>query len=107
MDETPHASAPTQRAEEMMGRAGQWLGGVVLGVMQGVESAASGSSSTGDPAVEPVATARAEGMLDGAGERVGHFAALAGQRLRTAAALAREEMEDLWAEAQHLRRRGQ
>ena len=106
MDETPHASPPTQRAEEMMGRAGQWLGGLVLGAMRGMERAASGSSSASDPGAEPAATTRAEGMLDGAGERVGHVAALAGQRLRTAAALAREEMEDLWAEAQHLRGRG-
>jgi hypothetical protein len=37
------------------------------------------------------------------GERVGRFLALSGRRIRTAAALAQEEAEDMWAEAQHIR----
>ncbi|HYW09108.1 MAG TPA: hypothetical protein VE913_19265 [Longimicrobium sp.] len=89
-----------------MGRAGMWLGGMVLSTLRGVERAATGSPAGSSSAANPTdapATARAEQMLDGAGERVGHFAAIAGHRLRTAAALAREEAEDLWAEARHLR----
>lgn len=108
MDETPREVPPaTQRAEEILGRMGEWLGGAVLSTLQGVERAATGApteSPPGLPADSPAA--RAGQMLDGAGERVGRFAALAGQRLRTAAALAREEAEDLWAEAQHLRNQG-
>lgn len=53
----------------------------------------------------PVATARAEELLDRAGEQVGRFASELGVRLRRAAARAREEAEDVWAEAQALRRR--
>ena len=53
----------------------------------------------------PAATERAEEMLDRAGEQVGRFAALLGLRARQAAALAREEAEDVWAEAQSMRRR--
>jgi len=49
------------------------------------------------------ATARAEDAIDQAGERVGQFAALFGRRLQVLAARAREEAEDIWAEAQSLR----
>jgi len=50
------------------------------------------------------ATARAEDAVDQAGERVGQFAALFGRRLQVLAARAREEAEDIWAEAQSMRR---
>ncbi|MDQ2798430.1 MAG: hypothetical protein M3Y13_02160 [Armatimonadota bacterium] len=50
------------------------------------------------------ATERAEETLDQIGERLGVFAAALGHRLRKAAALAREEAEDILAEAQTLRR---
>ncbi|MDQ2829727.1 MAG: hypothetical protein M3Y74_11845 [Chloroflexota bacterium] len=49
------------------------------------------------------ATARAEDVIDHAGERVGQFAALLGRRLQVLAARAREEAEDIWAEAQSRR----
>ncbi len=49
------------------------------------------------------ATERAEELVDRLGESVGHFASLAGLRLLKVAALAREEAEDVWAEAQTLR----
>jgi len=49
------------------------------------------------------ATARAEDAIDQAGERVGQFAALLGRRLQVLAARAREEAEDIWAEAQSMR----
>ncbi|CAA9587019.1 MAG: hypothetical protein AVDCRST_MAG19-5007 [uncultured Thermomicrobiales bacterium] len=57
-----------------------------------------------DERPDSAATERAEEMLDRAGERVGRFASLLGQRVRRAAALAREEAEDMWAEAQSMRR---
>ncbi len=49
------------------------------------------------------ATVRAEETLDQVGERLGAFAATVGHRVRKATALAREEAEDIWAEAQSLR----
>jgi len=49
-------------------------------------------------------TARAEELVDRLGESVGHFASLAGLRLLKVAALAQEEAEDVWAEAQSIRR---
>ena len=49
------------------------------------------------------ATARAEELVDRLGESVGHLASLAGWRILKVAALAREEAEDVWAEAQSLR----
>ena len=52
------------------------------------------------------ATERAEETLDKAGERLGIFAATVGRQLRKTAALAREEAEDILAEAQSLRRNG-
>ena len=57
-----------------------------------------------DERPDPAATERAEEMLDRAGERVGRFASLLRLRLRRAAALTREEAEDLWAEVQSRRR---
>ena len=70
---------------------------------------APGSSAPPEPdaAVAPTtpATARAEEMVSRAGADIGALAAGAGERLRRAAALAREEAEDMWAEAQELRRR--
>lgn len=51
--------------------------------------------------------ARAEEIVDRVGERIGYFASVAGRRIRWAAARAREEAEDILAEAQHLRHNGQ
>lgn len=49
-------------------------------------------------------TERAEELVDHLGGRLRFLAALAALELRHAAARVREEAEDLWAEAQHLRR---
>ena len=50
------------------------------------------------------ATERAEELVDRVGESVGHLASLAGWRMLKAAAFVREEAEDVWAEAQSVRR---
>lgn len=50
--------------------------------------------------------ARAEAMMDQAGERVGALALAMSERIRRIAALAREEAEDILAEAQNVRRGG-
>lgn len=62
-------------------------------------AAAGGSVPEGRPATE-----RAEQTLDRAGEQLGVFAAALSHRVRRSVALAREETEDIWAEAQSLRR---
>ncbi|MBV9453178.1 MAG: E3 binding domain-containing protein [Rubrobacter sp.] len=49
------------------------------------------------------ATERADELLDRAGWTAGFFASMIGRRLAKIAAFAREEAEDLWAEAQNMR----
>ncbi len=53
---------------------------------------------------QPAPEARAEELVDQIGERLGHFATLVSQRAQWAIARAREEAEDIWAEAQEIRR---
>lgn len=47
---------------------------------------------------------QAENVLDETGQKVGQFLARVTTRMRRAAALAAEEIEDMWAEAQSIRR---
>ncbi len=56
------------------------------------------------PVAPQAATQRAEVIVDRMGERVGYLASSMAQRLRIAAARAREEAEDIWVEAQSMRR---
>ena len=67
------------------------------------ETAATTESETAGTMEQRPATARAEDVIDQAGERVGQFAVLLGHRLQVFAARAREEAEDIWAEAQSMR----
>jgi hypothetical protein len=50
---------------------------------------------------------RAEEIVDQAGERLGAFLSDFGRRAQVFAARAREEAEDIWAEAQAMHRRQQ
>lgn len=63
------------------------------------------STTPPPPVVTPPPTQRAEEIVDNAGERVGYLASSMAQRIRIATARAREEAEDMWAEAQSIRRR--
>lgn len=56
------------------------------------------------PPEPPTPMDRAEDKLDELGKVVGSFLAGAAKRLRKAAAIGKEELEDLWAEAQSIRR---
>ena len=58
-------------------------------------------AQTGDK--ERPAMERAEELVDRMGQRAGAFVSLAGLRVRKLAARAREEAEDVWAEAQSVR----
>ena len=57
-----------------------------------------------DERPERSAEERAEELVDRAGQTFAHWAGLAALRLLKAAALAREAAEDVWAEAQSIRR---
>ncbi len=57
-----------------------------------------------DERPERPAEERAEEIVDRAGQTLAHWAGLAALRLLKTAALAREAAEDVWAEAQSIRR---
>lgn len=97
---------PTERAEEMLNRLGQRFTDMRSTVGKAFEQRAQqrqGGASGGPAGPTRPATERAEETLGGWGERVGYFAGVAGLRLRQWGARAREEAEDLWAEAQSVR----
>jgi hypothetical protein len=50
---------------------------------------------------------RAEVLADRLAERIGHYASIFGFKLMQFAARAKEEAEDIWAEAQSIRRGNQ
>ena len=60
------------------------------------------SASSADEAREQ-AMRRAEEMVDRLGEQVGHYVSVFGHSILKWAARAREEAEDIWAEAQAIR----
>lgn len=67
--------------------------------------ASSKTASSKTASAERPATDRAEESLDRAGEQIGLFAATLSHRVRRSVALAREEAEDVLAEAQSLRQK--
>lgn len=108
------------RAEEVIDRAGHRIG-LFLGLtVQRMQSAATSlrgrTTGRGQPQTEEekpsqpaipqtekpatLALARAEQLVDAIGQRLGLFAVLVGLQAQKAAARAREEAEDVWAEAQ-------
>ncbi len=62
---------------------------------------------TRGPEPDRPATERAEELVDRAARGAGYLVSLVGLRLLRGASLAREEAEDIWAEAQNLRRERQ
>ena len=99
-DTAPHpetnGATPVERAEAVVDRLGDRLNGLRQSAARTASPAASAP-----PAGLP--TERADEMLTQAGERLGRWLAAASREVRRAAALAREEAEDIWAEAQSLR----
>ena len=100
---------PTERAEELLGRLGERVGQAAALARRSVERIAAGTTDApiadpdGVPPPPGPVPIPPPGMPGRMGEWVGRFLALSGQRIRTAAALAQEEAEDMWAEAQHIR----
>jgi hypothetical protein len=70
------------------------------------ESGATQPDARGPAALDPETLAHAEQMLDELGRQFGQWSFAAGRRLRILIARAREEAEDVWAEAQVIRRGG-
>lgn len=107
-NETRGDQSATERAEALLDNLGEGIGRLTSLTLRGIERIAAGAganaaATTRDTASGSSPTQRAERLLDGVGERFGYFAAVAGQRIRKTAAMAREEAEDLWAEAQSVR----
>lgn len=93
----PQAKRPaTERAEQLVDRLGEQIGRMASLLGQGAARMAGQ-----EPAPPPPPPG---GMPERMGERVGRFLARSGGELRRAAALAQEEAEDVWAEAQYVRR---
>lgn len=69
-------------------------------------SASPGNDANLGPEYER-AKERAEVLLNEWGRRLGTFATTVGSELQKAAARAREEAEDIWAEAQAMRKESQ
>lgn len=67
---------------------------------------AGAAPAGGDVAEAPASPTRqrAEEMVDHLADRLGHYAGVIGQKFSWLFARAREEAEDIWAEAQALRR---
>lgn len=63
----------------------------------------SGASAAGSEQPQPQVE-RAEEIVDRLAERVAHYTSVWGRQLWRASARIREEAEDLWAEAQSIRR---
>jgi hypothetical protein len=120
--------AATERAEQLLEQWGQQARVLIAVFRQQLGSTITGAHTTGTqgngqerasvaqpgapapelsaegtrPPAQP-APERAEAVLDEWGNKIGRSASLAGQQLRRMAARAREEAEDILAEAQHLR----
>ncbi len=116
----------TARAEELLERLGKQIGLFAGRAGQHIQSAATYIREEADrmdrpqtapgekPHSPPVARAnvtaqeaseKAEEMVDRVGQRLAHFTAAASRQIQKGVALAREEAEDMWAEAQNIRQR--
>lgn len=87
------------RRIEAMARAGM-AGPTPAGHVEAPDQAVPGPSGAADRS----ATERAEELLDGVAGRAKQIAPLVGPSIQRLVALAREEAEDIWAEAQEIRR---
>lgn len=113
----------TERAEELLDNLGRRIGLFAARAGQRIQNAAvavrEGANQTGQPHTtsgsqsSPPARAgeksgqtmeRSEELVDRATQRLSQYAVRAGFQLQKAAARLREEAEDMWAEAQNIRR---
>ena len=106
MNDQANGNAPLSRAATLLDRLGNR-------VEAGARDLRDRATTPKPPAAPPQTAAsvpanpaaeRAGAMLDQAGERLGNLASEVSLRARKALALAREEAEDMLAEAQAIRR---
>ena len=100
-DERPYVA----RAEDLLNHLGQRFAQSRAQFSQALEQRAAHQNGNGGAPDTRPATERAEEMLDRAGERVGAFASTTGTQLRRWLARAREEAEDILAEARNVSQR--
>jgi hypothetical protein len=113
------APAATERAEQILNRAGERLGKLVgqaglrfqqaaqsvreqANRMDEPESISARSRSRANGENQP-AKARAEELVSRLEQRLGHWAMVNGAQAKMAMARLREDAEDMWAEAQEKR----
>ena len=124
-NDTPTQTA-TERAEELFNRMGQRFGYLTALATQRLQRVAttireeadqldeepqsapgedSNESATGrTEEARRQATAKAEQLVDQMGQRISQYTSMVGLQIQKAVARAREEAEDIWAEAQNMRR---
>lgn len=88
--------SPTRRAQQLVDQFGQRL------TAARAQMAAKAQASDGQ---QRPPTERAEEMMDRAGEQIGKWTMRATTEMRRLLARAREEVEDMWAEAQNVSHR--
>ncbi len=102
------------RAEEQLDNIGQRIGLLAGRASQRVKGAVSSIRQENHRKEQPkpvqkeeqgeAVTKRAEEIVDRMGQRMRHFSSLIGQRILGVTARVREGTEDMWAEAQNIRR---
>lgn len=112
----------TERAEEFLdnlgrriglfaARAGQRIQNVAVTMRERTEQAGQQNTAPGTQPSPPARTGeksgqameKSEELVDRAAQRLSQYALQAGFQLQKATARLREEAEDIWAEAQHIR----
>lgn len=104
--EPPEERPYVARAEDLLNHLGQRFAQSRAQFSQALEQRATQANGNGHTPDTRPATERAEELLDRAGERVGAYASIAGTHLRRWLARAREEAEDILAEARSVSQRG-
>jgi hypothetical protein len=114
----------TERAEELFNRMGPRFGYLTALATQRLQQVATSIREEADRLDEAQsvsghsnesqagrtgeayqqATAKAEQLVDQWGQRISQYTSIAGLQIQKAVARAREEAEDIWAEAQNIRR---
>ena len=127
MSQTPEGTPrqpATVRAEALLDNVGQRVGLIAAQTVQRIQHAATSMREEADrldqPGTSPEekpgsplpgrteesgkpAKERAEELVDQLGKRIGHYGALTSLQVLRATARVREEVEDMWAEAQNIR----
>ncbi len=129
MEQSQGSHSDVARAEVLMERAGESIGVFAASTWMRIQKMTSSMRTEADTMDQPKAeavheeeqreaqngassqaiqghpTTRAEVLLDQAGGRLGMFVAIATLEARRISARMREDLEDIWVEAQSIRRK--